>query len=85
MVWVNPAHAGMIPTIWLTTDQTQGKPRACGDNPPVNFIIKTVYTVNPAHAGMIRSPWTTSAPESCKPRACGDDPASPARTMCADR
>ena len=65
----------MIPVVVCAADGDEGKPRACGDDPPETRTGAEEEEVNPARAGMIPSTAPFPTPFLCKPRACGDDPA----------
>ena len=71
---VNPARAGMIPTVGDKNFPAECKPRASGDDPPVRSRRRAWPAVNPARAGMILCNHSAGAHETCKPRASGDDP-----------
>ena len=51
-----------------------GKPRASGDDPPVQRTNLAGLEVNPARAGMIPRDLHHATPQARKPRASGDDP-----------
>ena len=50
---VNPARAGMIPSLVRAEIVRQRKPRASGDDPVAGMRPDVMADVNPARAGMI--------------------------------
>ena len=71
---VNPARAGMIPTLLPAPLLPARKPRASGDDPQTLEGEVLAVQVNPARAGMIPQPQGGHRTSLRKPRASGDDP-----------
>ncbi len=46
-----PAHAGMTPTMTVTTEQTPAAPRARGDDPVEVTLRKLLYSCSPRTRG----------------------------------
>ena len=66
----------MIPTTFLMTSISLGKPRASGDDPLGRKSMLSGPQVNPARAGMIPGVQENAVSDTSKPRASGDDPSA---------
>ena len=69
-----PAHAGMNQGRYPAALVQRRVPRACGDEPLIEFCLSKGRYVFPAHAGMNRAVSFGLRLERSVPRACGDEP-----------